>query len=156
VRRSLKDLLAVLVPKGVDSFFKNSITLFYFSQETLTKTIHLVRNLKFSNISIDIQWRTEIYWLSCGCLFCLWSSFWDLQWRSAVNWRCFDCLIVSSMACQKSMKKPPPNISRVPDPPIHSNPIVNHPITSVATAEQCTSIPPRPSPFRSIEQIVWD
>jgi hypothetical protein len=60
------------------------------------------------------------------------------------------------MACQKSTKKPPPNIDRVLDPPIHPNPIVNHPIISVATAEQCPSVPPRPSPFRSIELIIWE
>jgi hypothetical protein len=60
------------------------------------------------------------------------------------------------MAHWKSTKKPPPNIDRVPDPLIHPNPIINHPIISVATAEQRPSVPPRPLPFRSIEQIVWE
>jgi hypothetical protein len=60
------------------------------------------------------------------------------------------------MAHQKSTKKPPPDINTVPDPMIHPNPIVNHPIISVATAEQRPSVPPRPSSFHSIEQIVWE
>ena len=60
------------------------------------------------------------------------------------------------MARRKFTKKPPPNIDRVPDPPIQHNPIINHPIISVATAEQRPSVPQRPSPFCSIEQIVWE
>jgi hypothetical protein len=60
------------------------------------------------------------------------------------------------MARRKFTKKPPPNIDRVPDPPIHHSPIINHPIISVVTTEQCLSVPQRPSPFRSIEQIIWE
>jgi hypothetical protein len=58
------------------------------------------------------------------------------------------------MGRRKNMKKPPPNIDRVPDPLIHPNPIVNHPIISVAIVEQRPSVPPKPSPFPSIEQII--